>query len=162
MNVIKPFPNYVVSFNLENRFANYSLYYLETRVKRAKCRFFSDELPTHEHAEFKKFKMDRGHLTPAIDVQNSKSTFHMANIAPQYPSFNRGIWKNVEEYVRKNFMFHHVLTVVDFQNHFVPTGFYKIIIDRDVVWSLYLEHEEKMGSKCFKQVGKQKLPTWFK
>lgn len=47
---------------------------------------------------------DRGHLVPAKtmsfnDLTMSES-FYMSNMSPQYPSFNRGIWKKLEEEVR--------------------------------------------------------------
>ncbi len=47
---------------------------------------------------------DRGHLAPAKtmsfnDLTMSES-FYMSNMSPQNPSFNRGIWKKLEEEVR--------------------------------------------------------------
>lgn len=48
---------------------------------------------------------DRGHLAPAGDFKFSqrimRETFFMSNIAPQVPQFNRGIWKELEEQVRR-------------------------------------------------------------
>ena len=48
---------------------------------------------------------DRGHLAPAADMAFSKAamrdSFNMSNMSPQAPQFNRGIWKNLEEQVRK-------------------------------------------------------------
>ncbi|SHG53248.1 DNA/RNA non-specific endonuclease [Winogradskyella jejuensis] len=48
---------------------------------------------------------DRGHLVSSanqieVDIQNSE-TFLLSNMAPQRPMFNRGIWKRLEEAVRK-------------------------------------------------------------
>jgi endonuclease G len=47
---------------------------------------------------------DRGHLAPAADMCWSLATmsesFYYSNICPQAPSFNRGIWKNLESLVR--------------------------------------------------------------
>ena len=47
---------------------------------------------------------DRGHLAPAADMAWSEKTiiesFYYSNISPQKPSFNRGIWKQLEELVR--------------------------------------------------------------
>lgn len=47
---------------------------------------------------------DRGHLAPAADFSfNSiamSESFYMSNMSPQKPSFNRGIWKNLESLVR--------------------------------------------------------------
>ncbi|NME70911.1 DNA/RNA non-specific endonuclease [Flammeovirga aprica] len=47
---------------------------------------------------------DRGHLAPAADMSFSKTameeSFFYSNMSPQKPSFNRGIWKRMEEQVR--------------------------------------------------------------
>jgi endonuclease G, mitochondrial len=48
---------------------------------------------------------DRGHLKPAADESCDQDqmdeTFYMTNISPQHPSFNRGIWKRLEDHVRE-------------------------------------------------------------
>lgn len=47
---------------------------------------------------------DRGHLVPAADMKlNYRSmteTFYMSNMSPQRASFNRSIWKKLEEGIR--------------------------------------------------------------
>lgn len=47
---------------------------------------------------------DRGHLAPAGDMSYSEesmiASFSYSNISPQNPSFNRGIWANIEALVR--------------------------------------------------------------
>ena len=48
---------------------------------------------------------DRGHLVPAGDLKWSRKamdqSFFMSNIAPQVPSLNRGVWRELEEAVRE-------------------------------------------------------------
>ena len=48
---------------------------------------------------------DRGHLAPAGDMKWSEKamtdSFYMSNMSPQDPEFNRRIWKELEELVRK-------------------------------------------------------------
>jgi endonuclease G len=48
---------------------------------------------------------DRGHLAPAGDMKwNAEAmseSFLLSNISPQDPSFNRGIWRELEEQVRR-------------------------------------------------------------
>jgi len=48
---------------------------------------------------------DRGHLAPAGDMKISEDamseSFYMSNMSPQKPSFNRGIWRKLEEEVRE-------------------------------------------------------------
>jgi len=47
---------------------------------------------------------DRGHLAPAGDMKWNitamSQSFLLSNMSPQSPSFNRGIWKKLEEQVR--------------------------------------------------------------
>ncbi len=47
---------------------------------------------------------DRGHLAPAADMAWSEKSmvesFYYSNMSPQVPSFNRGIWKQLESQVR--------------------------------------------------------------
>lgn len=47
---------------------------------------------------------DRGHLAPAGIMKSShegmSESFLMSNISPQLPSFNRGVWKRLEEKIR--------------------------------------------------------------
>ena len=54
--------------------------------------------------DYKRSGYDRGHLCPAGDMTLSQEamseTFFMSNMSPQVPSFNRGIWKKLEEQVR--------------------------------------------------------------
>ncbi len=96
---------------------------------------------------------DRGHLIPAADMKWSpdamSASFFMSNMSPQNPSFNRGIWKKLEEQVRKwaveNREFYvvtgPVLTDEPYQyigvnQVAVPKHYYKVVLD-------YLEPELK-------------------
>jgi len=55
-------------------------------------------------ADYKGSGYDRGHLAPAADMGWSATSmtesFYFSNMSPQTPSFNRGIWKKLEELVR--------------------------------------------------------------
>lgn len=48
---------------------------------------------------------DQGHVTPSADVTSSKisvwNSFVMSNMTPQYGVFNRGIWRKLEDYMRR-------------------------------------------------------------
>ncbi len=54
--------------------------------------------------DYKGSGYDRGHLAPAADMswsnQTMQESFYYSNMSPQDPSFNRGIWKKLEELVR--------------------------------------------------------------
>ena len=69
--------------------------------------FIVDPLIKSGSANNKDYKgsgYDRGHLAPAADMSWSNQTmlesFYYSNMSPQDPSFNRGIWKKLEELVR--------------------------------------------------------------
>ncbi len=89
---------------------------------------------------------DRGHLAPAGDMGWCKTamseSFYMSNMSPQDPSFNRGIWKNLEELIREWAVDNEEVWVVTgpvlngkFQKTIgtnkvtVPLFFYKVILD---------------------------------
>lgn len=63
-------------------------------------------IPAAERAELKDYKAsgyDRGHMAPNADFSNQKSqyeSFSLANMVPQNPNNNRGIWKRIEEATR--------------------------------------------------------------
>lgn len=72
-----------------------------------KDNFTSDSLITTGSAElndYRKSGYDRGHLIPAADATWSldamNDTFYLSNMSPQEPSFNRGIWADLESVVR--------------------------------------------------------------
>ena len=69
--------------------------------------FRSDESISTNSANLSDYKgsgYDRGHLVPAGDMSFSTTamseSFYMSNMSPQDPSFNRGIWKDLESLVR--------------------------------------------------------------
>jgi len=88
---------------------------------------------------------DRGHLAPAADMKHNSTymseSFFMSNMSPQSPSFNRGIWKNLEETVRKMAVLSGAVYVVTGPIFSVPKGqiglskvtipssYYKVILD---------------------------------
>lgn len=56
-------------------------------------------------ADYRGSGYDRGHLVPAADMnwshQSMSESFLMSNMSPQNPGFNRGIWRKLEEQIRK-------------------------------------------------------------
>lgn len=54
--------------------------------------------------DYHKTGYDLGHLCPCEDMSYSvltqKESFIMSNITPQYPNFNRIVWRNLEEHCR--------------------------------------------------------------
>lgn len=90
---------------------------------------------------------DRGHLAPAADMLWSRKamqeSFYMSNISPQEPAFNRGIWSELEAWVRRQARCETNIVVVTgpiittndlehtigWNNVVVPSGFYKVVYD---------------------------------
>ena len=90
---------------------------------------------------------DRGHLAPAADMAWSETTmqesFYFSNMSPQTPSFNRGIWKKLEEQVREWAIENKIIYVTTgpvLSDHLpqigpnkvsVPQFYYKVLLDFD-------------------------------
>jgi len=89
---------------------------------------------------------DRGHLAPAGDMHFSKdamySSFLISNVCPQERSFNRGIWRELEEQVRdwtRGYKHLYVVTGpvltqrakarIGENDVAVPRAFYKVLLD---------------------------------
>ena len=96
-------------------------------------------------SDYKGSGYDRGHLAPAADmkwsVQVMSESFFMSNMSPQVPSFNRGIWKELEEKVRDWAVENEKILIATgpiYQGEYktigsnqvaVPTHYYKVILD---------------------------------
>lgn len=88
---------------------------------------------------------DRGHLAPAADMKVTEDamseSFYMSNMTPQEPSFNRGIWRKLEEEVRELAVENGRLFVVTgpvFGSNIkkigengvsIPQAYYKVLLD---------------------------------
>ena len=100
---------------------------------------------TANNADYQGSGFDRGHLAPASDMGWSevtmKESFYFSNMSPQVPSFNRGIWKKLEELVRVWAIENQSVYVVtgpvlsSIKNTIgknkvsVPNFFYKVVLD---------------------------------
>jgi len=64
------------------------------------------KLPPDERADLDDYArsgFDRGHLAPAADMPEEKAqheSFSLANMIPQHPQSNRGLWSSIESAVR--------------------------------------------------------------
>lgn len=97
------------------------------------------------NADYARSGYDRGHLAPAADMgwsnQSMVESFYFSNMSPQVPSFNRGIWKRLEEQVRSWAMEYDSIYVVTGpvltkdlptigpNNVSIPNYYYKVILD---------------------------------
>ena len=76
-------------------------------LKRINSFHPDDRLPAPERAELADYARsgyDRGHMTPSgdmFDPQSQGESFSLANMIPQEPSINRGVWERIEAGVRR-------------------------------------------------------------
>jgi len=146
---------YSLGYNNGQRQADWVCYILtaedlkKKRVRRS-AKFFRDpDIADHpvDPAEYNRTGYDRGHLAPAADMAHSAETmresFFMSNISPQVPACNRGIWKRVEDQVRRWALAEGKLCVIAGPVYAVPdrtvtmsgtdipvpTAFYKVVLD---------------------------------
>ncbi len=143
---------YTLSFNKTYRVANWVAYELTAAktipVVKRNNRFIPDPMLTSctiTNDDYKGTGYDKGHLAPAADMCYSDQTmvesFYLSNMAPQLPGFNRGIWKNLEEQVRRWAIGGKVvyvvtgtvlakgLSTIGNDRITVPGYFYKVILD---------------------------------
>lgn len=105
--------HYTLSYNEKYEQANWVYYsltdsmLLKPGVKRSN-NFREDKKVVSKSAkpsDYTRSGYDRGHLCPAgdmgFDPRAMDESFLMSNMSPQTPEFNRGIWKELEEQVRR-------------------------------------------------------------
>lgn len=173
---LKSYSYYIISYNSTIRLPNYGIYNLNTlsyECLRNNWKY-DEDLDTRRETSYGDIVYNKGHLVPETDVKDSCSTYIMSNAIPQLECFKKTIWKNVEDYVRKNFINHNILTVPEYDNNkfiydnhsdklLIPTGFYKIVIlDNNIIWNIYIEHVVDNCNKDFDKIGnKNKLPYFI-
>ena len=108
------FRGFAILHSATSRTALYSAEYL-TRARIAAARGLPRDsefhpepaLPEEERAELEDYArsgFDRGHLAPSGDMPDEyaqQESFSLANMVPQAPKLNRGIWEGIESAVRK-------------------------------------------------------------
>lgn len=128
-------------------------------------RFFADaRLRAAERATLEDYKgsgFDRGHMAPAGDMPTARAmaqSFSLANMVPQVPENNRGVWaKSVEgatrHYVQRSRRTVYVFTGPVFsQSHesigqghvWVPSALYKLVYDpqSNRAWAHWVENRD--------------------
>ena len=98
---------YTLSYVEEHEQANWVYYQIREGGYHRKDDFRIDEDVSTGSATLEDYEgsnLHRGHMCPAAAMGFSKQaiseTFCMSNISPQFGSFNRGIWKTLENRVR--------------------------------------------------------------
>lgn len=145
---------YKLSYSEKHEQAEWVAYRLKPKylIKNTerKDNFKSDPLVKTGSAELSDYRnsgYDRGHLLPSADMvfseQANSETFYLSNMSPQEASFNRGVWKQLEEQVRDYVMERGELFIItgpiltDSLKEIgengvdVPDFYYKIVADID-------------------------------
>ena len=140
---------YTLSYSSTHRQAEYSYYYLSPEsILGGQARtddFRVDPKVTSnpvKSTDYQGSGYDRGHLCPAADMALNltamSETFYMSNMSPMAPSFNRGIWSRLEDWVREEALGNSGLYVVTGpilssscgslkESITVPCAYYKIV-----------------------------------
>jgi len=147
--------NYAIHYRYDTKTAEYVVEHVTkesaTGPAKRKDDFRPDPaIPAQHTAILKDYAghpYDRGHLAPAgNNTQNQEvmsESFFLSNMVPQVPNHNRGIWKQLEEYVRNWVVDYnmdiYVISGTIYQTGYltigdnkvgVPTHLWKVIIDR--------------------------------
>ena len=101
---------FIVDYDVSKKCAYWSAYKLIKAEKKYPLkrldRFIADtNVGTATDNDYRGTNYDKGHLTPAedmsINAQTMRESFSYINVVPQNPHMNRGIWKHLENQVRK-------------------------------------------------------------
>ncbi len=144
---------YTLAYDEETEQAEWIIYRLTSQqVRQGKARrtddFREDPLVKSGSAtldDYSRTGFDRGHLAPAADFKWSEQamseSFYFSNMSPQWPGFNRGIWKRLEEQVRDwavsendlivvtGPVFKYATQTVGENKVAVPDYYYKVVMD---------------------------------
>jgi len=111
-----------IEYSETYKVAKWSAYkfYKDMTIKNFKrySRFHTDLQVRNKvtNIDYKKSGFDRGHLSPIanfrFDYDAMIETNYYTNICPQTPSFNRGIWKKLENQVRRWVLEYDTLYIV--------------------------------------------------
>jgi DNA/RNA endonuclease G (NUC1) len=162
---ILTFKYFKISFNKTLNLCNYGLYYLEEFDTKNKHKYIKNKI------KYNGLPYDNGHMIPRSNIRDGSVNI-MANIVPQYKNFNQGIWRNIEEYVKKKYTNNYVLTcpeynysnyiIINNTNIYIPTGFYKIVFDKKfkILYNIFLIHNNDKDYNFTNNIDYIKLP-WF-
>lgn len=145
---------YTLSYNEDNEQPDWVAYELtgqEAEMQRTRCNCFKKDTSvitgSATTADYSSTGFDKGHLSPAADNNISDSanaaSFLMSNMSPQLPGFNRGIWADLEDWVRQQAIKYGKIYIVSgpvFINDLgtigkdsvtIPGYFYKVLLRFD-------------------------------
>lgn len=111
IRVFRPNPSLEIAFDARTRNPVYVLERINTsnrgvRRGRNRPRFKEEtrlpEVYRSRNSHYRNSGYDRGHLAPAADFPDAmEDTFSLCNVSPQDPSLNRGLWSELEGWIRR-------------------------------------------------------------
>lgn len=136
-----------------------------------------DRLPVAERATLNDYKnsgYDRGHQAPAGDMPSAKAmtqSFSLANMVPQAPENNRGVWAHRVESATRHYVMRaqgevYVFTGPAFEGQiktigqgrvWVPTHLFKLVYDPNTqrAWAYWVENKD--NAKVTKPISYREL-----
>ena len=174
---LKTYPNskeiiYYVEFNKTIMQPNYVMYIQPNVSNRCStCRYFKvDPINTLRQNDYTNSGYDRGHLVPNADY--GEATFIITNAVPMVPSFNRGVWKQSEKYIRDNYKRKLIYKGCEYSNKYVqtnknklyiPSGCYYVVFDSSDIMQMsglkLLDYGYYKNNDISRFV--KKLPKWI-
>ncbi|SDP84244.1 DNA/RNA non-specific endonuclease [Desulforhopalus singaporensis] len=117
------YTQFTLSYNEEHEQPNWVAYEItveEVAMQRDRCDCFEKDDAvlgkSATKADYRSSGFDRGHMCPAavnnMSEEANRESFLMSNMSPQLPSFNRGIWADLEAWVRNQVEIYGILYVV--------------------------------------------------
>lgn len=153
------------SFKLKNPIIlTYKLYKGGGECERSQFHFKIDSSSKiAKPSDYESSGYDLGHLLSAEDMayscHNMEETFYMYNCFPQLPSLNRGVWKKLENNVRKLSQSDSLFIIVGAfygnkkigQNVYIPTYCFKIVYSlkskKIIITEMYSNEKDPLNKK---------------
>ena len=163
-NQIRKYNGYVISYNETCEQANWVYYILKPsdlsgdKTERRNDFRADDSIKTGTAGldDYRGSGYDRGHLKPAgdepCDSAQMSETFYMSNVSPMEASFNRGIWKKLENQVRTIALESDSVIVITggvLKEGLSTIGDNKICVPRHYFKVLYIYKKDKLEVLCF-------------
>ena len=161
---------YITNYDLEAKIPVWVAYTLTPEHALgclARGEFFTEDLSIQEmnrstRDDYKNSGFDMGHMANAADMAWDshilKESFYLSNMSPQWPKFNRGVWKTLECAVRASVYYkahsHSIYVGSIYDNSskrigknevVVPNAIFKIIVDliRDEYLAFVIPNREE-------------------
>lgn len=121
-------------------------------ITRIDMNFTSETGFPTTHSSYTNSGYDRGHMMPAGDASTitaQKETFSIANVVPQTPKLNRGVWAQIESAVRilaKTYGEVYIVTGPDFASMSTTINSGKVVVPTQTWKAVYVPDAQVAGA----------------